>query len=72
METQRILFNDWIRSAGIFDYVFDADVVVRERTVDGWRYREGLHQGDRLHPNAEVGKILADAFDLRKLTGKDA
>ncbi len=72
MEAQRLLFNDWIRTAGIFDYVFDADAVVRERAADGWRYREGLHQGDRLHPNATGGRTLAEAFDLGKLTGKEA
>ncbi len=39
--------------------------------MDGFYYREGLHQGDHLHPNAKGGKLLADAFDLKKLTGKE-
>ncbi len=71
MEAQRLLFNGWIRSAGIFDYVFDAEAVVREEHPDGFYFAEGLHQGDHLHPNARGGKMLADAFDLGKLTGKE-
>ncbi len=70
MEEQRLLFNDWIRNAGIFDYLFDAEAVVKEKHPDGLYYREGLHQGDRLHPNAAGGRLLADSFDLEKLTGK--
>lgn len=69
MEEQRLLYNDWIRSAGIFDYVMDAEEAVREKHEDGWYYGEGLHQGDHLHPNAKGGQILADAFDLKKLVG---
>ena len=72
MEALRLSLNDWIRSAGIFDYVFDAEAVVREERRDGFYYAEGLHQGDHLHPNARGGQKLADAFDLGKLTGKEA
>ncbi len=72
MEALRLQLNDWIRSAGIFDYVFDAEAVVREERTDGFYYAEGLHQGDHLHPNARGGQKLADAFDLEKLTGKEA
>ena len=72
MEALRLQLNDWIRSAGFFDYVFDAEAVVREERPDGIYYAKGLHQGDHLHPNAEGGRKLADAFDLAKLTGKEA
>ena len=72
MEALRLSLNDWIRSAGIFDYVFDAEAVAREERPDGFYYAEGLHQGDHLHPNATGGQKLADAFDLGKLTGKEA
>lgn len=71
MEKLRLEINDWIRSAGIFDYVFDAEAVVREERPDGFYYGEGLHQGDHLHPNAEGGRKLAAAYDLVKLTGKE-
>lgn len=70
MEDLRLKLNDWIRSAGIFDYVFDAEAVVREERPDGYYYGEGLHQGDHLHPNAKGGQMLADAYDLSKLTGE--
>lgn len=71
METLRLELNAWIRSAGIFDYLFDAEAVVREEHSDGFYYREGLHQGDRLHPNAKGGRQLAEAFDLNALTGRE-
>lgn len=72
MEALRLQLNDWIRRAGVFDYLFDAEAVVREERPDGIYYAEGLHQGDRLHPNAKGGQLLADAMDLAKLTGKEA
>lgn len=71
MERLRLQLNDWIRTAGIFDYVFDAEAVVREARPDGFYFAEGLHQGDHLHPNARGGQLLADAYDLQKLTGKE-
>ena len=70
MEALRLKLNAWIRSAGIFDYVFDAEACVREERPDGYYYAEGLHQGDHLHPNSAGGRLLADAFDLEKLTGQ--
>lgn len=70
MEEQRLLFNEWIRSSDNFDYVFDAEKVVREERADGYYYGEGLHRGDHLHPNAAGGQRLADVYDLKKLTGK--
>ena len=70
MENQRLLFNEWIRSSTIFDYVFDAEAVVSEHHADGIYYAEGLHQGDHLHPGPEGGRKLADAFDLEKVTGR--
>ena len=71
METLRLQLNAWIRSAGVFDYLFDAEAVVRDARPDGIYYAENLHQGDRLHPNAEGGRLRAEAYDLRKLTGKE-
>lgn len=66
----RLRLNDWIRTADVFDYVFDAEVVVREQREDGWYFREGIHMGDHLHPNAVVGQLLADAWDLDRLVGR--
>ncbi|MBR4163286.1 MAG: hypothetical protein IKR11_07165, partial [Solobacterium sp.] len=45
MEEQRLLWNEWIRSAGIFDYVFDAEEVVRDRDEKGYFFKEGIHMG---------------------------
>lgn len=71
MEDLRLQLNDWIRSnASLFDYVFDAEAVVRDQHEDGWYFREGIHMGDHLHPNAEGGRLLADAWDLDQLVGK--
>ncbi len=70
MEKLRLELNEWIRSADIFDYVFDAEETVREERPDGYYYAEGLHQGDHLHPNAEGGRKLAESYDLEKLTGQ--
>ena len=69
MEELRLELNEWIRSADIFDYVFDAEAVVRDQHEDGWYFREGIHMGDHLHPNDEGGQLLADAWDLRRLVG---
>lgn len=71
METLRLQLNEWIRSAGIFDYVFDAEAVVREERPDGYYFKTGLHQGDYLHQNALGGQKLAEAFDLNLLTGRE-
>lgn len=70
MENLRLQYNDWIRHADLFDYVFDAEAVVREERPDGYYYGEGLHLNDHLHPNMAGAQKLADAFDLEKLTGK--
>ena len=70
MEDLRLELNDWIRSASMFDYVFDAEAVVSEEHKDGLYYKEGLHQGDHLHPNFEGGRVLAEAYDLDQLTGR--
>lgn len=70
MEELRLQLNDWIRgNAELFDCLFDAEAVVRDRHEDGWYFREGIHQGDHLHPNAAGGQLLADAWDLEQLVG---
>ncbi len=67
MEAQRLRLNDWIRAAGIFDGVFDAEAVVRAETPQGIIFRDDLHRGDRLHPNKRGGQMLADAYELSML-----
>ncbi|MBR2788352.1 MAG: hypothetical protein IKD94_04245 [Erysipelotrichaceae bacterium] len=70
MEELRLRLNAWIRSAGIFDYVIDQEKVVADRDENGLFFKEGFHQGDHLHPNDEGGKAMAEAYDLKKLTGE--
>lgn len=68
-EEQRHKYNEWVRMSGVFDYVFDADELLRD-PEDPDNFNERYHQGDHLHPNAEGGQLMADAYDLTKLTGK--
>lgn len=70
MNAERIKYNEWLKKSCLFDYVFDADAVVRNQEKPDW-YDDRYHQGDYLHPNRAGGKILADAFDLSKLTGEE-
>ena len=65
----RVQINEWIRSCGYFNEVFDMDAVLRDakqtNVIDA-RY----HQGDHLHPNQAGGQRIADAFDLDRLVGR--
>ncbi len=69
MEDMRLELNKWIRITDIFDYVVDQEAVVRDEDENGYFFKEGLHQGDHLHPNAKGGKLMAEAYDLAKLIG---
>lgn len=69
METLRVSINGWIRESTMFDYIFDADALLRDQnnpSVTDERY----HQGDHLHPNQAGGMLLAHAYDLKQLTGE--
>lgn len=69
METLRCRINEWIRECCLFDYVFDADALVRNPEKPNF-YDDRYHQGDYLHPNEEGGRLLAESFDLTLLTGE--
>jgi hypothetical protein len=62
MEALRLTLNDWIRSAGLFDYVFDAEAVVREERPDWILLRRGAAPGRPPSPQrqgrAETGRRL--------------
>ncbi|MBQ1369406.1 MAG: hypothetical protein IJM83_08405 [Firmicutes bacterium] len=70
MEALRVKINAWIRSCGLFDYVFDADHLLRDGK-DPSRVDDRYHQGDHLHPNTLGGERMADAYDLLSLTGEE-
>lgn len=71
MEALRVKINDWIRDCGRFDYVFDADRLLRDEK-DPSRVDERYHQGDHLHPNTLGGERMAEAYDLAALTGEES
>lgn len=70
MNEQRHKYNEWVRTSGIFDYYLEADELMKDPKNPEW-FDERYHQGDHLHPNAEGGQRMADAYDLAKLVGKE-
>ena len=68
-EALRRKFNAWLASYGGFDWFWDWSYVLEDPEKPGF-IREGLHQGDRLHPSFAGGRALAAAFDLEKLTAQ--
>jgi lysophospholipase L1-like esterase len=65
-EATRQAVNQWIRSSGAFDGVFDFDVAVRDPNHPS-QFRENYHSGDHLHPSAAGYKAMANAVDLSVL-----
>ena len=65
-EQARQSVNQWIRSSGAFDGVFDFDAAVRDPKQPK-RFREGYHSGDFLHPSATGYKAMVEAVDLMVL-----
>ncbi len=55
--------NQWIRSGGVFDGVFDFDAAVRD-PAHPTRFRDGFDSGNFLHPNDTGYKAMADAIDI--------
>lgn len=65
-ETTRQAVNQWIRTSGAFDGVFDFDTAVRDPNRLT-QFREDYQSGDHLHPSATGYKAMADAVDLSLL-----
>lgn len=65
-ESVREAVNQWIRTGGAFDGVFDFDAAVRDPSQPQ-QFREDYQSGDHLHPNAAGYKAMAAAIDLDKL-----
>ncbi len=65
-EAIRQAVNQWIRTSGAFDAVFDFDAAVRD-PEHPTQFREGYHSGDHLHPSAAGYKAMADAVDISAL-----
>ena len=62
-EATRQGMNQWIRTSGAFDGVFDFDAAVCDPSHPG-QFRGGYHSGDHLHPSATGYKAMANAVDL--------
>ncbi len=63
-EARRVALNGWIRSSGEFDGVIDVDRVLRD-PAHPTRLLPLYDSGDHLHPNAEGGRAIANAIDVR-------
>lgn len=68
-EARRTL-NAFIRDGGVFDAVVDFDAAVRD-PADPEAFRADAARDDRLHPNDEGYRLMAEAVDL-SLFGCDA
>ena len=68
-EASRQAVNQWVRTSGAFDGVFDFDTAVRDPNHPA-QFREDFHSGDHLHPNAAGYKAMADAINLSLLRGR--
>ena len=55
--------NNWIRNSGVFDAVLDFSQALEDSLEKGALKRE-FDSGDRLHPNTQAFKAMADAFPL--------
>ena len=67
-EVTRQAVNQWIRTSGAFDGVFDFDAAVRDPNQPS-RFREDYQSGDHLHPSAAGYKAMADVINLSVLRG---
>jgi lysophospholipase L1-like esterase len=58
--------NQWIRTSGAFDGVFDFDAAVRDPRHPA-HFLEQCDSGDHLHPSAAGFKAMAEAVDISVL-----
>ena len=65
-EAIRQAANKWIRTSKEPDAVIDFDEATRDPRNPAY-FREDLHLGDHLHPNAAGYKVMADAIPLQIL-----
>jgi len=67
-EAVREALNAWIRTSGAFDAVIDFAPTVADK-ADPLRFDPRFNDGDKLHPNDAGYQAMADAIDLRLVTG---
>ncbi len=59
-EKMRVAFNEWLRTASVFDGCVDFDAAVRDQ-ADLRSFAPGFDSGDHLHPSESAYKAMADA-----------
>lgn len=62
-EMMRSAVNDWIRTSGVYDAVFDFDAVTRDPS-NPKHFRTEFNIRDNLHPNDTGYAAMADSIDL--------
>jgi lysophospholipase L1-like esterase len=62
-EVMREALNDWIRTSGAYDAVFDFDKVVQDPD-NPKQIKPSFNIRDHLHPNDDGYKAMADSIDL--------
>jgi len=62
-------FNDWLRSAALFDAVVDFDAVLRDPERPQ-RMRPEYDSGDHLHPGDAGYRAMAEAIDVNLFLAK--
>jgi lysophospholipase L1-like esterase len=67
-EAVRQALNSWIRTSGAFDGVIDFALVVADK-ADPLKFDARYNDFDKLHPNDAGYKAMADAIDLKLITG---
>ncbi|MEV5570553.1 GDSL-type esterase/lipase family protein [Spirillospora sp. NPDC052269] len=65
LEIRRVV-NEWIRTADVFDGVFDSARAVEDPDAPGY-IRPDLDAGDGMHLNDEGARVMAGAVDLADL-----
>ncbi|HVT46221.1 MAG TPA: SGNH/GDSL hydrolase family protein [Vicinamibacterales bacterium] len=68
-EAAREATNAWIKTSGAFDGVIDFAAVVADPN-DPLSFAPAFNDRDHLHPNDAGYKAMADAIDLRLITGR--
>jgi lysophospholipase L1-like esterase len=68
-ETMRAALNQWIRTGGAFDGVIDFDAVMRD-PGHPIAIKPGFNKYDHLHPNDAGYEAMANAIDLKLITGQ--
>ena len=69
-EAKRQAVNDWLRTGGAYDAVFDFDAAVRDPSAPT-RMRADYHPGDWLHPNDAGYEAMAETIDLTLFAATD-